>query len=115
MGIRVDYKNVVDFLGDLENKADVAMRMYARQGALKMQNYAKTHRKWTDRTGMARATLNGYVENLQNVIRINISHGVSYGVYLELCNEKKYAILNETVQRCSKEILKGFDRLVDRL
>lgn len=112
MGIRVDYKDVLNKLSDVQTKAQAAILMYAQQGAKKMENYAKTNRPWTDRTGHARQRLVGWVETLSTKVRIHIGHGVSYGVYLELAHEKRYAILNRTVQATSDEILKGYSKLL---
>ena len=48
---------------------------------------------------------------LSDKIRIHIGHGVDYGIYLELANEKKYAILQQTVSAVSPEILEWFKEL----
>ena len=44
--------------------------------------------------------------------RIYIGHGVDYGIYLELCNERRFAILQPTVNACSKEVLDGYKDLL---
>ena len=49
-----------------------------------MQAYSKANRPWTDRTGMARRGLFGYVLSEPTRIRTRIAHQVHYGVYLEL-------------------------------
>ena len=85
--------------------------MYAQEGAKKFENYAKKNRPWTDRTGHARQRLTGWVETMKDRIRIHIGHGVDYGIYLELAHEKRYAILQQTVNACSKEVLNGFGKL----
>lgn len=108
---RFDSKQLLKNLENAETKSQVAIKMFAQEGAKKFQNYAKQNRPWTDRTGHARQRLIGWVEVLTNKVRIHIGHGVSYGIYLELAHEKKYAILQHTVNACSKEVLEGYEEL----
>lgn len=110
--IRIDAKDLLKSLEKAETKSEVAIKMYAQEGAKKFQNYAKLNRLWTDRTGHARQRLIGWVETFSDKVRIHIGHGVSYGVYLELCNNRRYEILQPTVNNCSKEVLDGFKELM---
>ena len=110
-GIKVDTSKLLENLENAETKSQVAIRMFAQEGAKKFENHAKKNRPWTDRTGHARQRLTGYVETFSDKTRINIAHGVYYGVYLELCNEKRFAILQPTVNALSKEVLKGYKEL----
>lgn len=111
-GIRIDIDKLLSNLDKSETKAEVAIRMYAQEGAKKFENYAKKNRPWTDRTGHARQRLTGWVEKLSSVVRVHIGHGVDYGVYLELCHEKKYAILQPTINAMSGEVLEGYRDLM---
>ena len=115
MGIQFDMSDVMEHLTDAETKAQTAIYMYASEGAKKFENYAKNNRPWTDRTGQARQRLNGYVETMPGKVRINIAHGVDYGIYLELCHERKYAILQRTVNTEGPEVLEGFKTLLRRI
>lgn len=114
-GIRIDAEKLLSNLETSETKAMIAIKMYANEGAKKMENYAKLNRPWKDRTAHARQRLVGFVETLSNSVRINISHGVYYGIYLELCNNKRFAILQKTVNACSTEILENFKLLTPRM
>lgn len=110
--IRIDSKQLLKRLENAETKSQVMIKMFAQEGAKKFENYAKNNRPWTDRTGHARQRLVGWVEMFSNKVRIHIGHGVDYGVYLELAHEKRYAILQPTVNALSKEILEGFKELM---
>lgn len=113
---KLDAGSLLSGLAAFGERSDAAVMVYAEQGALKMQNYAREHRRWTDRTSHARQRLTGSVETLSNGYKIVLSHGVDYGLWLELANEKKYAIIPETIEYVGeKEILPGFNRLVERL
>lgn len=111
-GIRVDAERLLANLESAETKSQVAVRMLAQEGAKKFENYAKANRPWTDRTGHARQRLVGWVEVLADRVRIHIGHGVNYGVYLELCHEKRFAILQPTINAKSKEVLKAYEKLL---
>ena len=95
----------------LGTKAKAAMRMYAESAAENLEAHMKDKRPWTDRTGMAKARLNGSVQEVSE----GLAQGVDYGLWLELANEKKYAIIQPTIQSKSGEVIKGFEGLLDKL
>ena len=109
--MRINASDFVKRLSDVETKSQVAFRMFATEGAKKFENYAKQNRLWTDRTGQARQRLTGWVEMFSDKIRIHIGHGVDYGIYLELANQRRFAVLQKTVNAVSPEILEGFSEL----
>lgn len=115
-GFRMDISGMVKGLNKLESTTDAAIRVYAEQGAEKMRDFAQENRKWTDRTGQARQRLHGYVGSISNGYRITLAHGVDYGIWLELANGKRFAIIPPTIEYVGTfEILPGFERLLDRL
>ena len=115
-GLSFDPSNIVNGLNSFHSRFQAAVQMYADISAIKLQNYAREHRKWTDRTGQARQRLTGYTGRTATGYRVYIAHGVSYGVYLEYAHEKRYAILEETVLKVgSEDILPGFQRLLERM
>lgn len=109
--MRINASDFIKRLSDVETKSQVAFRMFATEGAKKFENYAKQNRPWTDRTGQARQRLTGWVEMFSDKIRIHIGHGVDYGIYLELANQRRFAILQKTVNAVSPEILESFGEL----
>lgn len=115
-GFRMDISGMVTGLQKLESRSDAAIRMYAEQGAEMLRDSAQENRRWTDRTGQARQRLNGYVGKIAEGYRITLAHGVDYGLWLELANEKKYSIIPQTIEYVGTfEILPGFERLLERL
>lgn len=110
--IRFDAKTLLKNLEVAETKSQFAIEMFAQEGAKKFENYAKINSPWTDRTGHARQSLVGWVETFANKVRIHIGHGVDYGVYLELCNERRFAILQPTINAMSEEVLEGYKELL---
>lgn len=111
--LTIDISEVDAGLSELMKVA--AVRMYAETQAKNLEGYAKEHRPWTDRTGDARKRLTGYVTEIPNGYRINLAHGVDYGIWLELAMEKRFAILEPTVRLRGPEVLRGLKNLLDRL
>ncbi len=66
------------------------MQAYAPE----VENWMRDNAPWTDRTGNARQGLYTALEELVNeTVTLILSHGVTYGKYLELCNAGRYAII----------------------
>lgn len=115
-GFKFDMSDMISGLGNFEEKADKAIRVCSEQGALKLQNFAKENRKWTDRTGHARQRLHGYVGKIPEGYRIHLAHGVDYGIWLELAHGKRFSIIPQSIRYVGTfEIMPGFERLIERL
>lgn len=112
--MRIDSKGFKEGLERLSSKSDIAVKAYLNTAERKLENYAKQNAPWTDRSGRARLGLNSYTEKTPFGYRLIIAHGVDYGIWLELAHEKKYAILNETIQQNTNDIMKGFTKLIER-
>lgn len=99
-------------------RLEAALLIFADQEATQLQNYMKNNAKWTDRTGHARQSLTGTAyKSTPTEITIKLAHGsnVPYGVYLELAHEKKYAIIQPTIQANQNQIMHDMQYLIDRL
>lgn len=116
MSFKFDPGSLLKNLETAPSKADAVIHMYADTSALKLQNFAKENRPWTDRTGQARQRLSGRAYAITDGYRLELAHGVSYGIWLELAHEKKYSIIPKTIQYVgNNEILPGLQHLLDRL
>lgn len=115
-GFKLDASGLVNGLIGTRDKIDAAIKLYAETSALALQNYAKQKRRWTDRTGHARQRLTGYTKRTSAGYRLYLAHGVDYGIWLELANEKRYSIIPETIEYVgSNKIMPGFENLMERL
>lgn len=116
MAVKVEYEQVYQNLVKLGSKFDAAVQLLAENGAQKMEAYAKQNRRWRDRTGNARQRLKGSWKRAKGGYKIQIAHGVNYGVWLEFTNERKYAILMPTVGKVGYgEIVPAFNNLLDKI
>jgi len=78
-----------------------------------MQNYARTNRRWQDRTGNAKAGLNGgsFWQN-PFILMIFIAHSMSYGIPLEFIKDRKYAILEEARDKFKDSFYNGVKKIM---
>ena len=112
----IDVSKVLKGITDFDDAFDKALMVFSQSGAQKMEQYAKKNRKWTDRTGRARQSLKGSAFRIDNGYRIQIAHGVYYGVYLEYAHERKYAILERTITKVGMEqIMPAFHNFLDAI
>ncbi len=73
----------------------------------KLEPFAKRNARWDDRTGNARQSLFAVtLKDGDNVVLI-LSHGVDYGVFLELANQGNFAIIGPTLQQHYSEIMEA--------
>lgn len=106
---KFDMSGILKNLAEKEIKTRVALNLYADTCAKKVESKAKASATWVDQTGMARKSLKGTSTPNGTGARIELSHGVSYGIYLEMCNEKKYAIVKKTIDAESPAIFRGLN------
>jgi hypothetical protein len=118
MAFRLNYaqSNLGKNLDKMSNKLGAAVLMYSATKASEIQSKMKLNRPWTDRTGMAKALLNATVSQPDsNTVRITLSHGVDYGIWLELAHEKNYAIIAPTVREEGPRVVDDLKNLMSRL
>lgn len=107
-----DMTNMKQHLKTLPDKYQKALYAYAETAAKDCEKYAKQNRRWTDRTAHARQRLQGYAEQEPGKVRVCLSHGVDYGIYLEYGFEKKYAIIHPTLRKKGADIINGARKLL---
>ena len=118
MAFQLDYNNsnLKKNLDKMSVKLGAAILMYSATKASEIQAKMKINRPWTDRTGMAKALLNAKVSQPNdNTIRITLSHGVNYGIWLELAHEKNYAIIAPTIREEGPRIVEDLNNLMSKL
>lgn len=85
---------------EYERRIKFAVRQVALRYQAIFEAYAKENAPWADRTGNARQSLHSFVEELSNdTVRLYLSHGVDYGIFLETRFAGKYQIIWPTIHR----------------
>ena len=103
-------RNLRDW-GERKRAAAIAL---AQNWAGEIEARGKSRAPWRDRTGNARNGLFGSTQITglaQNEIKIVIGHSVEYGVFLELANDGRYAVLKPTLDAAAPEIFESYRRL----
>ena len=83
-------------------------RRLADQNAREMEEWAKANAPWTDRTGAARAGLHATVEGTN----ITLSHGVPHGLWLEIANGGRFAIIAQAIDVFGAKYMDELQRAV---
>lgn len=116
MSLKIDSGSLENGLESFGNRFKMAVLMEAETLSTEMESYAKVNRKWTDRTSLAKDNLRSVVSQpRKNMVRITLSHGVSYGKWLELANDQKYAIVRPTLARYEYKLMSNVRGLFDRV
>lgn len=94
-----------EIVSGIKKQADSALNSVCETGAERMENYAKKNAPWTDRTGNARRTLEGFTDVDRHTRYIGVCGNMEYSPSLEMLYGKKYAILYPAVQEETHYIL----------
>lgn len=86
---------------DAEIMAEV--ESHAVELAVRILEYAKQNAPWDDRTGDARRMLDVDVEQDAETIVIQLYHQVEYGLWLELIQSGRFAIIMPTLEKFADE------------
>ena len=95
----------------IEHAVDATMQF----GSVKGQAHMREHAPWTDRTGNARSGLFTIPNLIGKLKTITFSHTMSYGIWLEIKDNGKYAIIMPSVHKVGTDIRKSFERTLDRI
>lgn len=141
MSFRFNGGQLLSNVSSMNTRFKASMGLYADTSAKKLENYAKKNKPWTNRTYDARNRLNATWQWRGAVIRIELSHGVDYGLYLEKGTpehtingrpwlywpgashpvkvvhhpgSKAYPIIWPTIEHCSPEIMAGLHILLSK-
>lgn len=110
----MDLSGLISGLNQLDRKTEFALDEFCERAAQGLEDYAKRNRKWTDRTGEARRRLTGKTFKVKKGRRIELSHGVDYGIWLEMANERKFAIIEPSIEQYgTKQIMPGFEKFME--
>ena len=118
MAFQLDYGSsaLSKNLDKMAVKLGVVVLMYFTTKASQIQANMKINRPWTDRTGLAKTMLSAKVSQPGgNVLRMTLSHGVDYGIWLELAHGKNYAIIAPTIREEGPRIIDDLKDLMSKL
>jgi hypothetical protein len=83
--------------------------------APRVESHAKTNAPWTDQTGNARQGLRAEAFRESDNMGIVLYHQVPYGIWLELANGGKYAIIDETIGVMGPQVMASLERILEQI
>jgi hypothetical protein len=104
-------RNIRNFRGDLNHAIGVVTDRTAAWGV----GYMKTNAPWTDRTGAARTGLTAIPHNQGDVHEIDLAYSVYYGIFLEVCNSGKYAIITPAMRIIGQKLMNDLNGLLEHM
>jgi hypothetical protein len=79
--------------------------------AAKIETYAKQNARWTDRTGNARQGLTARAFRVGAGVVIYLFHTMSYGIWLEVKNQGRFAIILRTLESFYPQVMAALRQL----
>lgn len=70
-----------------------------------VENYARNHAPWEDRTGDARAGLTTDVYENDGSVFLELAHTVEYGLWLEIIQNGRFAIILPTLEVMAPQVM----------
>lgn len=114
-GIRWTDESLFRNLKQAPVKFDAAMVAFTHFWSPRVQNYARSNAPWTDQTSNARNGLKAEPEVKPGVYSIVLFHRVPYGIWLEVRNNGRYAIILPTVRKMGREVMAGARDILRRM
>lgn len=104
-------------LKNFDRRARKAIQASMDYQAAKSETWMRTNARWTDRTTNARNGLFAVVDNGlgEDSWLLVLSHSVSYGIWLEVANSGKYAIVRPAFLKAHKELMTRLSNLFERM
>ena len=89
-----------------------ALHLLADHFAAVLEAAAKANAPWTDRTAAARQGLTGLAVKAATGVTLYLFHTVFYGIFLELKNAGRYAVIMRTMESNHAAIMGAARKLV---
>lgn len=101
----LDQDALLNIVRGVKAQAEAALDEVCEVSTAQMEQSAKKNAPWTDRTGNARRTLEGFTDKSWHERYIGVCGNMFYSPALEMLYGKKYAILYPVVQAETRNVL----------
>ena len=99
-------------IGDYAARLMNAVFDLAQFFAAKIESHAKATAPWTDRTGNARQGLTARAFRTATAVSIILWHSVSYGIWLEVKNAGRFAVILPTLEAHYSPYMRAIEGLM---
>lgn len=109
--LRIEMREIQANLGRFDGRANDAIAKVFQYQQNAAENRLRTSAPWTDRTTNARNSLFAKADREETVHTLLLSHGVSYGIFLETMQHGRYGVIVPTWIATSDELWKMLSQL----
>ena len=110
-----DDKRLRRNLGTFDRRFKHSVGIVVDRRAAITENDLKTQARWTDRTGAARSGLMSIPIHGATFDEIFMAYSVTYGIWLEVAHDRKYAIITPMMRIAGDALMKDLQGLIDRM
>lgn len=114
-GFRMNTKGISGRLESFSPRMENAITGIFDYQKSRSEGRMRTGAPWTDRTGNARSSLFALPLRTGNTWKLVVSHGMSYGIFLETANSGKYAIVLPEILRAGEDLMRLSSKLLKTL
>lgn len=112
---QADVGRLIASVENMDRRVDAAIGVVMERSKDQAVAHMKIEAPWTDRTGNARAGLDGSVFKAGSRWVMNLFGRASYQIFLEKSNGSKYAIIGPTILTWGPRTMVMMTGLLDRL
>ena len=110
-----DDKRLRRNLGTFDRRFKHSVGIVVDRRAAITESDLKTQARWTDRTGAARSGLMSIPIHGATFDEIFMAYSVTYGIWLEVAHDRKYAIITPMMRIAGDALMKDLQGLIDRM
>jgi len=114
-GFRINTRELDRELGSFNDRMNKGVAAAMDYQATRSEISMKTNARWTDRTGNARGSLFTATKHEGTVHEMVLSHGMSYGIWLEVRFSGRYAIVRPTIPIAAAELKALISKIMKNL
>ncbi len=112
MGFLLDISRAVEAIVRIQSATTEQLGAAAQTAAEELEQNAKQNAPWTDRTGNARRTLEGFVISEGDVLSIGVCGNMPYSPQLEVGYGGRYSVLVPTLDAAAPNIINRIRQIV---
>lgn len=113
--ITIAFNSLSPGLKQFPGRLDRGIAAVMNRNAPKVERYMRQNAPWTDRTTNARNGLKATATKDDRYIHvIDLMHTMPYGIWLEVLQNGKFAIIQPTVRVMGPMVVKDFNKLLER-
>lgn len=114
-GIQIEKDTLTPGVKAFPFKMAVALSAVMKYHEPQVASYMKNNAPWTDRTANARNGLDAKAYETPTVWGIVCFHQMPYGIWLEVCNDGRYAIIKPTILHEGQSVMNTVAELLRRM